>query len=130
MPEKEVPVERLPRATRVRALHVLGTANGTLHRSPVPRTTRPLYQSIVRRSPSERGVRDFHPKSSSARVTSSFRRGWPLGRDVSHRISPAYPVSCATRLANSRIEISSPEPRLTGAAPSYRSRSEERRVGK
>jgi hypothetical protein len=35
---------------------------------------------------------DFRPKSFSARLTSSFRRGWPLGPDVSHRVSPA--VEC------------------------------------
>src|SRR5262249_18656843 len=76
------------------------------------------YQATVRRSPSVKGVVAVQPKSSFARETSSRRLGWPLGFEVSQTMRPGYPTSAATREARSRIEISCPEPRLIGSAPS------------
>src|SRR5204863_292670 len=79
------------------------------------------YQAIVRSRPARNGVLARKPKSSSARETSSWRRGWPFGFVVSQTTVPSYPVSSAVSSASSRIEISSPVPRFTGSAPSYRS---------
>ena len=41
--------------------------------------------------------------------------GWPFGLALSQRIAPSNPVRCAIVFARSRIEISSPRPRLTGS---------------
>ncbi len=67
------------------------------------------------RAPSRSGVVAWQPKSSRARLASRPRRGWPFGIEVSHTISPSKPVTSATSSARSRIEISSPVPRLTGS---------------
>ena len=45
------------------------------------------------------------------------RRGCPFGIDVSQTISPSKPVTSAIVSASSRIEVSTPVPRLTGSAP-------------
>ena len=81
-------------------------------------TARSRYQAIVRARPSRSAVRASKPNSSRARVTSSCRRGWPFGIEVSQTISPSKPVSSAISVASSRIEISCPVPRLTGSGPS------------
>ena len=51
------------------------------------------YQSIVARSPSSNFTRERKPNMASARLVSSFRRGWPFGLLVSHRISPEKSVA-------------------------------------
>ena len=75
---------------------------------------RPRTSARCARGPSRSEVRARNPNRSAARVTSSRRRGCPPGLDVSQTSSPSKPVSSATRPARSRIEISSPVPRLTG----------------
>lgn len=84
-----------------------------------PRTLR--YHSMVRRSPSSSGVCARKPNSSSARETSSRRRGWPFGFVASQTRRPRNPVSAAIFAAKAAMEISWPLPRLTGCGLSYRS---------
>ena len=74
-----------------------------------------LNQSIVRCRPTRKGVSEVNPNSCLARSTFSFRRGCPSGFEESKASSPLKPVSSATSVVRSRIEISSELPRLTGA---------------
>ena len=83
----------------------------------------------MRASPSRSSVRASKPNSSRARVTSSCRRGWPFGIEVSHSISPSKPVSSAISVARSRIEISCPVPRLTGSGSVVALGGEEQALG-
>src|SRR5205807_424873 len=76
------------------------------------------YQAMVRRSPSASPTSALKPKRSRARVTSRRRRGWPLGSEGSQTKRPVNLVAPATRLARSRMDSSSPLPRLTGSLES------------
>ena len=75
------------------------------------------YQAIVCSRPSRSAVLARKPNSRSAREVSSQRRGCPSGLEVSQTISPVKPTSSAISSVSPAIEISSPEPRLTGSAP-------------
>ena len=71
-------------------------ASGQGRRSASARLAR--YQSIVARRPSSNGIRARHPRTCSARLASTRRRGWPSGFVGSHRSSPVKPTSAGDRL--------------------------------
>src|SRR5437763_9919796 len=76
------------------------------------------YQSTVRRIPTSSGVVARKPKSLSARLPSTERRGCPLGRFVSQITSPEKPVASTTIFTRASMLISRCAPRFTGSAPS------------
>src|SRR6185503_17676042 len=65
-----------------------------------------LNHSIVRRTPSSNGTWARQPKYSCARLTSSPRRGWPLGLSVCHVSLPSKSVNLTIISLRSLMEIS------------------------